>query len=252
MAIGGNAMKMLITILMIVAATSLAFAQGKDELIQKGDELWLNRSESMDSVNKAIELWQKAAQLEPKDAEPSYKVAMGYYYLGRFTDDKQRKMELFTKGKEWGEEAVKRNPQSAGAHYWLAANLGKWAQAHGVMKSLKSKGEIESNLLEVKQIDPTYYYGGADRILGRMYYELPKILGGGKKKAEEHLRASLKIAPDYSMTLVFLAELLADSGRKDEAKTVLQKLMGSQAMPGFERELKDDQAEGKKLLEKLG
>jgi len=245
-------MKICMTIAAFFLTASLVCAQEKEAFMANGDGLWLKRSESIDNVRQAIELWQKAGEKDPKDATPLYQISMGYYFLGRFSEgDETFKKDLFTKGKEWGEKAVAVDPQSAGAHYFLAVNMAKWGEAHGKVKSLFLSKDLIGNLSKAKDIDPTFYYGGADRVLGKVLFEVPGVFGGDKKRAEEHLRASLKIAPNYGLTLLYLAELLIDANRKEEAKGILDKLATLQPMPGFEQELKDDQDNGNKLRQKL-
>ena len=47
------------------------------------------------------------------------------------------------------------------------------------------------------------------------------LLGGNKARAEEHLRKALAYKPDSVISLLFLAELLIDRNRRDEARTHL-------------------------------
>ncbi len=235
---------------LLVASAVLAHASTED-LIRQGDELWLERSESLEHVNKAIELWERAAHADPSDEHPAYRISMAYYYLGRFTDDAQKKMDLFLKGKEWGLDAIRRNPNRPDAHYWYAVNLGNYGQVRGKLKSLFLLKPMKDALNEVLHIDPQCYYGGAYRVLGKMYFELPGFAGGDKHKAEEYLRKSLEIDPCYTLTLLYLAQVLIDLHRKEEAKQVLGTLMKCSPSRGFEREYRDDQAEAKKLLDTL-
>ena len=50
-------------------------------------------------------------------------------------------------------------------------------------------------------------HGSADRALGRWYFKVPRLFGGNKKLAEEHLKASLTYNPDATISHYFLAEL---------------------------------------------
>ena len=230
-----------------------AWSMDKAELIQAGDHLWTQRSVSLENVERAVAMWKQAAEMDPSDSEPCYRVAMGYYFIGRFAGaDEERQKEIFTQGKEWGEKAVERNPESPEAHYWLAVNMGKWGEVHGILKSLRSVGTMEEHLKEVQRLDPTYYYGGPDRVLGRILAKKPRLLGGSKTEAEEHYRKSLEIAPTYSLTLLYLAELLEDKGEEEGAKRILEKILTLDPVaPGFERELADDKRQARALLEKL-
>jgi len=67
--------------------------------------------------------------------------------------------------------------------------------------------------------------GSADRALGRWYFKVPRLFGGSNARAEEHLRKSLTYAPDSTVSHFFLAEVLLDENRRDEARSELQKVL---------------------------
>jgi hypothetical protein len=79
----------------------------------------------------------------------------------------------------------------------------------------------------VLRLDPAFMNGSADRALGRWYDRVPRLFGGSNAKAEHHLRASLKYDEHSTVTRYFLAELLIDEDRKQEARIELQKVIES-------------------------
>ena len=54
---------------------------------------------------------------------------------------------------------------------------------------------------------------------------MPRLFGGSNKRAEEHLRASLKYDENSTISRFFLAELLIDEDRREEARAELQKVV---------------------------
>jgi len=235
----------------LIAADSQGDPDARD-LIAKGEDLYLARSESLDFAKKAIDTWERALVADPESEEALIRIAKAYYYLGRYTLSEQDKEALFDKGRRYGERAVKADAKNAGAHYWLAVNMGKWGEVRGLLKSLSQVKPMRDHLEAARSIDPRYYYGGPDRVLGRLYFKAPAVVSiGNKKKAEEHLRRSLAMFPDYSLTLLYLAEVLIDAGKDQEARSLLERLLSLEPMPGFEQELETDKEAARELLKKF-
>ena len=223
---------------------ALAYAQDYASFMAQGDQMWLARSGSDEKVIAAIKLYEQAAQTDPKQAEPYCQIARGYYFLGRFAPA-AKKEELYKKGVAAGEKAIGLNANSPCAHYWYAVCLAKSLENKSVVEKLKYKSKMESNLEFCRKSDPKYYYGGPDRVIGMVAFKNPLA---NNSMAIEHLRQSLKLYPDYSLTLVNLAEVLIKEKQYAEAEQLCKKTLTLTPMKGFERELADDQAQAKKLL----
>jgi hypothetical protein len=233
----------------LAALTSFAWSVGWAQedaasLIQKGEAEWLLRSQSDDHAKAALSFFEKAAAADPKSAEALYKIARGCYFLGRFAPAGQ-KDALFQKGIDAGKKAVAADSKSAGAHYWYAAVLAKSLENKSITQKLKAKGEIEAQAQAALKLDPSFYFGGPNRLIGMLLYKSPVA---SNKDAIKNLRASLNYKPDYSLTLVSLAEVLIAEKQYDEAKKMCDSALAAKPMPGFERETADDQALAKKLL----
>ncbi len=88
-------------------------------------------------------------------------------------------------------KAIAAHPDKPDGHFWLAANMGGYAQDHGIRGGLKYRGDIRDELEKVLTLDKAFQQGSADRALGRWYFLVPGLFGGSKRKSEEHLRAAL-------------------------------------------------------------
>ena len=97
--------------------------------------------------------------------------------------------------------------------------MGALAESFGLRQGIKYRGQIKDALLtDASNLDPAFLDGSADRALGRWYFKVPGLFGGSNKQSEEHLRKSLTYNPNSVISHMFLAETLADMGRKDEAR----------------------------------
>jgi hypothetical protein len=140
-------------------------------------------------------------------------------------------------------------PNRPEGHFWIAANMGALAESYGLRQGLKYRGDIKSELLTVLKLDPSFQQGSADRALGRWYYKVPGLFGGSKEKSEEHLRQSLKYGPESTASHFFLAETLLDSGRRDEGRAELQRVLDAPLDPDWTPE---DREWKEKARQRLG
>ena len=75
--------------------------------------------------------------------------------------------------------------------------------------------------------------GSADRALGRWYFKVPRLFGGSDARAIEYLRASLTYNNQSTISLFFLAEVLAAEGQKAEARATLQRVLDAPLDPAW-------------------
>lgn len=105
------------------------------------------------------------------------------------------------------------------ALYYYALNAGRYGEIKGVMESLSLLSPIKKALNKLIKIDSQYDGGGGHRILGRVYYTLPGLIGGSNSKALNHY--NLAISSNGGKTQMvnyrFRGELHYLMGKKDKA-----------------------------------
>ena len=111
--------------------------------------------------------------------------------------------------------------------------MGALAESFGMRQGIKYRRPIKEALEKVLALDPAFLQGSADRALGRWYFKVPGLFGGSNSKSEEHLRKSLTYNPNSIITHMFLAETLADMGRKDEARQELRPRSTRRSIPNW-------------------
>jgi hypothetical protein len=133
----------------------------------------------------------------------------------------------------------------------MAANMGALAESYGLRAGIKYRKPIKEALETVLRLDPAFQEGSADRALGRWYFKVPRLFGGSHKEAEEHLRASLKYNPQSTASHFFLAEVLADDGRKEEARAELQRVIDAPLDPEWTPEDQEFKSKARAMLPTL-
>ena len=216
---------------------------------QTADDLYADRL-NLASARRAAALWSLELTENSKSFEAAWKLARVSYWLGGHGPEKEQKRTL-EQGISAGRQAAAIEPKRPEGHFWTAANMGALAETSGMMTGLKYRGTIKSELETVLKLDPAFMQGSADRALGRWYFKVPRLFGGSNKRAEQHLRASLKYAPNSTVSLFFLAEVLIDENRRQEARTMLQQLIDAPSDPAWAPEDQGYKARAQTLLAKL-
>ena len=207
------------------------------------DSLYANRAD-LPSAARAAQGWKALLDTDPRNFDAAWKLARADYWLGGHTPEAERRMFL-EKGVDAGQKAVALQPARPEGHFWIAANMGALAESFGVRAGLKYRKTIKDELETVLRTDPQFQQGSADRALGRWYAKVPGLFGGSDKLAEDHLRASLKYNPNSTASHFFLAELLLDNKRKDEARAELQRVLDAPLDPEWTPE--DREFKGKAM-----
>src|SRR5262249_21959801 len=158
---------------------------------------------------------------DPAAFDAAWKLARACYWLGGHGTETERRAFL-ERGTEAGKKAAALQPNRPEGHFWMAANMGALAESYGLRQGIKYRGPIKTALETVLRLDPAFQQDSADRALGRWYFKVPSLFGGSHRKAEEHLRASLKFNPTSTASHFFLAEVLLDDGKKEEGRAELQ------------------------------
>ncbi len=213
--------------------------------IQNCDSLYNQRAD-INKSREAITCYERIFAATPGD-EIAVRLAKSYYWLGAHAA-KDKQIELFQKGIDWSKKAIEINPKNAGGHFWLGVNNSKYGEARGILKSLFLVGPIIDSMQQVIAIDPGYEYGGPYRVLGRVYFKLPRFAGGGINKSIENLKKSLEYAPNISTTHLFLAESYMAQKEYQLAQQELNIILSTPAMPGLEPEFNADKEEARRLL----
>jgi len=135
-------------------------------------------------------------------------------------------------------------------HYWLGINYGVYGEAKGILKSLSLVKPIKEEMNKVLALDPSFDDGGADRVLGRVYHELPGFAGGSKKKALEHLLKSREMGPQVGLTRIYLADTYLSLDEIEKARQELEFVVAMEPDPKLIPETAEEKEMARKRLEK--
>ena len=211
--------------------------------------MYADRANPVSAAQAAV-LWSDALEANPRDVDAAWKLARVSYWLGGHAPRSERRSHL-ERGIEAARAAVALEPTRPEGHFWLAANMGTLAESFGLRNGLRYRGAVKKELETVLALDPAFMEGSADRVLGRWHYRVPRLFGGSNRRAEEHLRASLKYNEQSVLSRFFLAEVLIDEDRDAEARAELQKVIDAPLSVEWAPEDAEYKARARALLERM-
>jgi hypothetical protein len=234
--------KMALALLLIVPASAQQATRNPDVLYAAREDL--------PSALEAAAIWEARLARDARDFEAAWKVARACYWLGGHVAPGERQTQ-YERGIAAGMRAVELEPKRPEGHFWMAADMGAMAESFGLRAGIRYRGPIKKALETVLQLDPSYQQGSADRALGRWYFRVPRLFGGNKGKAVEHLKRSLAYDPQSSASHYFLAETLLEMDRPDEARRQAQAVIDAPFHPDWTPEDREFKAKAAALLKQL-
>jgi len=219
------------------------------EAIAEADRLYAERPD-LAKVRQAIVSLRQAQGDDQANYDIAWRLAKYNYYVGAHSNNSAEKDKAFSDGLEAGKLAVKLQDGKPEGHFWLGANYGGRAQI-SMMSGLSGTEDIKSEMERVLKIDERFQSASAYMVLGQVYCESPRMLGGDVAKAIEYLEKGVKLGPDNALMRVRLAQAYAAANRNGDAKKAIDDLLVMKPVPGFEPEYNEAVAEAKKLQEKI-
>jgi len=210
------------------------FAQTADELITKGDELYAEMTD-MATAQEALGYYRKALGIAENRYEALWKISRQLYFIGVHKEKKKEKKTIFSQGVYHAERAMELEPEKADGYYWRGVNNGKFGEAKGILKSLALVKPIKRD-------------GGADRVLGRVYFKLPGMAGGSKKKSLEHLEISKQLGPEDALTRVYLGETLLAMKEIEKSRAELEYVLNIEDDARWITDIKQSKETARELL----
>jgi len=187
-----------------------------------------------------------------KDRQPDTLVMLSYVYflVGDVrAQSSEDKLAAYDKGREAGKRAVELAPKNPEAHVWYGINTGRWGQTKGIMRSLFLLPTVREEIDATLALDPRNLRALA--LQGNVFFEVPRIAGGDRDKAEASFRKALEIDPHFTNARIDLARVLIASGRNADARAELQKVLDDKTPQNIADWTVKDAPRARQLLESI-
>jgi len=218
---------------------------------------WEKRG-SMDEAKKAANLFQQAADADPRNEEYFVRLAIAYYWLGEITpvEKKKERIEYYTRGEQAALKAIALNGQSVGGNFWVVVNNGRVTELKGTLSGSFNFGRCLRCMTTVAVQEPTYYHGGVYRYWGQFIYEMPSMLRSlAQFTLEDSIyfaKRSAEMEPDFFLNKLYLAQSYLANKQREKAKKELLYVMNASpsVLPGEEPENRHYQKVARELYNK--
>lgn len=216
--------------------------------IERAETYYQHRAD-LDNVRKALAILQAATAKDPQSYDAWWRIAEYDCYLARHLPDSQE-IPVLESGIAAGKKAEAITAYRPEGHFWTGANEGLLAEERGLWGGLHLIDPVRTEMQTVLKLDPNYQQDGAERLLGRLYYEAPFFKGGDKSLSVKILQHCLKLYPKNSLTMLYLADSYRATGRRDDARKLLEEIMNLRPTPTDAPELAENQANARWELRK--
>ena len=204
--------------------------------LEKGIALYNQRLEGSvkssarpEPITNAIIHFQYALKNAATETDAALYLLKSYYFRGKYVHKDKEKQKLdFSKGKELGEEYIKKYPDSAPFQFWYLVNLGSWSEVYGIITAAR---EGVADLMKkhskiIISLDPEYENGGGYFMLGAVHFKSPYIpfflSWPDNNDAIKYLTKALNIGEAIPNQKVYLAQALYKDGQKKRAIKILK------------------------------
>ncbi|MGH9352821.1 MAG: tetratricopeptide repeat protein [Terriglobia bacterium] len=230
------------------AGAAVALGGSLSGAIERADGYYQKRSD-LENVRKALSIVETETARNPQNYAAWWRIAEYDCYLARHLPDDQEVLVL-EDGVKAGKKAESLEPSRPEGHFWTGTNQGLLAEERGLWGGLHLIGPVKDEMQTVLKLDPDYQQDGAERVLGRLYYEAPFFKGGDKNLSVRLLEHCLERYPGNSLTMLYLADSYRSTGRRGDARKLLDEIIDLKPTPADAPELADNQAEARLELKK--
>jgi tetratricopeptide (TPR) repeat protein len=172
-----------------------------------------------------------------------------FLYAEQRAKTDEQKVAAYERARDVAKRATELAPKDPDAHLWYAITLGSWSQAKGLLHSAIALRNLRKEVDVVLKLDPNNIE--AHVMAGSIERELPVLLGGNRKAAEEHFQTAQRLDPRLTGVRIELARLYINMGRYAEARQQLQSVLNEKAPTDRPRWTLKEVPEARRLLESI-
>lgn len=235
-------------------APAAAAAPAPTDPLAEPRDLVENAANTKENLQRAIALYEERL----KDTSlPATARANGWadasrawLRLGDLQSTDAEKLRCYTAGRDAAKKGLAVNANHVESLFWDMANLAVVGRTRGVMNSLFMLPELRRGLNRALELDRNHAL--AKQTLAEIDHAVPGIAGGSDERAEKAYLEILQRDPRLTSTMVNLAKLYRDQGKKDAARQWAQKAVDTTNPSNPNDWKKFDRRDAKQVLQELG
>ncbi len=217
-----------------------------EEMTERADALYAAR-ERIENVRASIKLLKSVAAQD--HYEVAWRLGRAFFFVGQEAEGAKEARALHGEGAEASARAAQAAHERVEGYFWLGVNLALQARLANPFTALPLALRARRELERAAHIDPAYHAAGPLRVLARLKQKLPGWLGGGAKSARTHFERAIEIAPANTVTRIYFAEMLLETGARDQACTHLEAVLRAPDDPAWAFEIERDRRLARRMLQ---
>lgn len=218
------------------------------ETIEHADRLYAEREEKK-CVRQSIELLQPLAAVG--DYEATWRICRALFFLGQEAHGKAEARRLHKQAVTIGERAINTATERVENYFWLGVNLALLAGVENAFSAARHALCAKRLLSRAARINPAYHGAGPLRVLAKLTHKLPTLLGGSTKQALAFFEQAIELAPSNTVTRLYFAEMLLETGDATLARAQLKALLDATLDPAWAFETTRDRRLARELLQTM-
>jgi tetratricopeptide (TPR) repeat protein len=239
---------LLLPIALAVSAPAEVLAQTP---VETARALLRQYQEDPSRIDRARDLLEAAvAKGSANDVPTLLTLARAWFLYGEErakTDD--ARVAAYERARDVAKRASELAPRNPDAHLWYAITLGTWSREKGLLRSALALRNLRKEVDTVLQLDPRNIE--AHIMAGSIARELPVLLGGNRKDAEEHFKTAQRLDPRLTGVRIELAQLYINMGRYPEARQELLAVLAEKAPTDRPRWTLKEVPQAREMLESI-
>jgi tetratricopeptide (TPR) repeat protein len=216
------------------------------EIAQRADALYSTREE-IENARLSVDLLQQAL-INEFNYELAWRLGRALFFLGQEAVDTPQALGLHARAVETCDQAARACPSQVEGHFWLGVNLALLAALEKPLNALRHALRARRALHRAIALDAAYHAAGPLRVLARLESKLPRLLGGGRTRARATYEKAIALAPANTVTRLYFAQLLLETGDHTSAHAQLQAVLNAPHDPAWAFEIARDRRLAQSLL----
>ncbi len=211
------------------------------------DVWWRERGDENRLPQMRAQLEQALSHKVSRDIEYSIRwrlARLHHFQAMRNENDNFVARRFFEEAENEARRAVSLNANDVAGQFWLGVCELEAARTRHKIGALWALPRAKRHLKSALQLDESFHFAGAWRVLSRIEALSPL---DSKPRALKFYRRALEIAPHNSTTQLYFAELLLKLKQRDEAQKVLREIVSQDV----DVEWKWEQARDKTIAARL-
>jgi tetratricopeptide (TPR) repeat protein len=192
-----------LALLALLLPAVLGAAARSDSVLARARWLHHHRHLDRSHLDSARVMLEQLRAAEPANESCLVWLARVRLLLGDHSRTRADSHAWYVRARGLADTLRRRRPDNPEGHLWWGNAQARIGEQQGVIRSLFMLGDVRTAFLRAVALKPDHVLGLY--AVGRMYYELPGIAGGGLDKAEEYWLRALALEPGLTLTRISLA-----------------------------------------------